>query len=212
MRISSQNASTQPKAPQRERGRARVAALLAAAGEAFADRGYDATTMTEIAMRAGASIGSLYQFFPTKELLAEALVTYYAEILYERLAAVEAAAGAWSAAELGRRLLPLLARFRTDHPAFATLVEAPGTQAVRGGEVRARLRRQIQAILRRQAPALAEARLEPMAVAVLQVMKAAVALDAEAGLAVREAALDELTAMLRQYLETNLEAVGDGAS
>ena len=55
----------------RRRGRERVAALLAAAATVFAERGYEAATMTEVAARAGASIGSLYQFFPTKELLAE---------------------------------------------------------------------------------------------------------------------------------------------
>jgi AcrR family transcriptional regulator len=206
MRVSSQNASPQARLPQRERGRARVAALLAAAGGAFAERGYDATTMTEIAARAGASIGSLYQFFPTKELLAEALVGHYADALRERLAALEAEAGGWSADELGRRLLPLLVHFRIDHPAFAALVEASGARVRRGGEVRARLRRQVQAILARQAPHLPAARLEPMAVAVLQIMKAAVALHAEAGLPVRDAALDELSLMLRRYLEAQLMA------
>src|SRR5947207_6216457 len=67
------------RAPQRERGRARVAALLAAAVGVFAENGYDAATMTGIAARAGASIGSLYQFFPTKELIAEALHAQYSD-------------------------------------------------------------------------------------------------------------------------------------
>jgi AcrR family transcriptional regulator len=178
--------------------------LLAAAGEAFADRGYDATTMTEIAARAGASIGSLYQFFPTKELLADALVADYAEALQGRLAAIEADARSGGADELGRRLFPLLVRFRTDHPAFAALVETPGAQQ-RGGSVRTRLRQRILAILRRQAPHLADARLEPMAIAVLQVMKAAVALTAETGLPARDAALDALSNMLCQYLVLHLD-------
>jgi len=204
MRMSSQTTSPEPRIPQRARGRARVAALLAAAGEAFADRGYDATTMTGIAARAGASIGSLYQFFPTKELLADALVADYAEALHGRLAAIEAEAHGWSADELGRRLFSLLIRFRADHPAFAPLVEMPGTQQ-RGDPVRAHLRRQILGILRRLAPHLPDARLEPMAVVVLQVMKAAVALNAETGLPVRDAALDELSAMLRHYLATHLD-------
>ncbi|HEV2675316.1 MAG TPA: TetR/AcrR family transcriptional regulator [Aliidongia sp.] len=181
-----------------------MAALLAAAGTAFADKGYDATTMTEIAAGAGASIGSLYQFFPTKELLADALVQHYAEALYERLARFEAAATGWSADELGRRLLPLLIEFRADHPAFATLVETSGAQAARGGPVRARLRRQIVAILQRHAPALPADRLEPIAVAVLQIMKGAVMLNAESGLTVREAALDELSVMLGRYLDMHL--------
>jgi AcrR family transcriptional regulator len=40
----------------------------------FAEKGYDAVTMTEVAARAGAPIGSLYQFFPSKETLADALL------------------------------------------------------------------------------------------------------------------------------------------
>jgi AcrR family transcriptional regulator len=209
MRISSQNTSPQPRAPQRERGRARVAALLAAAGAAFAERGYDATTMTEIAARAGASIGSLYQFFPTKELLADALVADYAEALHGRLAAIEAEADGWSIDELGRRLFPLLIRLRADHPAFASLVEMPDAQR-RGAPIRARLRQQILAILRRRAPSLPDERLEPMAVVVLQVMKAAVALNAETGLPVRDSALDELSAMLRHYLAMHLDVATKG--
>ena len=55
------------KEPKRQRGKQRVAALIDAGAELFAEKGYEATTMTEIASRAGAAIGSLYQFFPSKE-------------------------------------------------------------------------------------------------------------------------------------------------
>lgn len=208
MSTSSQKASPERRVPQRERGRTRVAALLAAAGAAFADKGYDATTMTEIAARAGASIGSLYQFFPTKELLADALVQHYADALAARLDAIEALAADWSADELARRLLPLLIDFRADHPAFAALAEATGAQAARGGAIRAGLRRQILAILMRQAPSMPAERLEPVAIVVLQIMKAAVALKAEAGLPGRDAALDELSRLLRHYLAMHLGVAG----
>jgi AcrR family transcriptional regulator len=67
------------KEPKRERGKQRVAALIDAGAELFAEKGYEATTMTEIASRAGAAIGSLYQFFPSKEALAEALFDRFAE-------------------------------------------------------------------------------------------------------------------------------------
>ena len=70
---------TTAKEPKRERGKQRVAALIDAGAELFAEKGYEATTMTEIATRAGAAIGSLYQFFPSKEALAEALFNRFAE-------------------------------------------------------------------------------------------------------------------------------------
>ena len=39
--------------------------------------------MTAIAARAGASIGSLYQFFPTKDQIAGALLKSYVNMLAE---------------------------------------------------------------------------------------------------------------------------------
>src|ERR1700691_575677 len=96
MRISSQMSSDTEihgaRSPKRERGKQRVAALLQAAAELLAEKGYDAATMTEIAARAGAPIGSLYQFFPAKEALADTLVQNYVALLAADLEALEAGA------------------------------------------------------------------------------------------------------------------------
>ncbi len=54
------------KRPIQERSQRRLASILDAAAEAFADFGFDATTMEGIAATAGTSIGSVYQFFPNK--------------------------------------------------------------------------------------------------------------------------------------------------
>src|SRR6266403_2271293 len=80
------------RAPKRERGKQRVAELLQAAAAVFAEKGYEAATMTEIAARAGAPIGSLYQFFPAKEALADTLVQNYAALLAADLRALAARA------------------------------------------------------------------------------------------------------------------------
>src|ERR1700749_522595 len=53
--------------PKRARGRARVEAILVAAGQVFAEQGYDRATMTEIAARSSTAIGSLYRLFPAQE-------------------------------------------------------------------------------------------------------------------------------------------------
>ena len=52
------------RVPVQARGQRTVARILDAAAELFVGDGYDATTTTQIAKRAGVSIGSLYQFFP----------------------------------------------------------------------------------------------------------------------------------------------------
>ena len=72
------------RAPRRARGQLRVEALLAAAAEVFAVKGFDAATMTEIAAQSESSIGSLYQFFRTKEAVAEALLGEQVGALWAR--------------------------------------------------------------------------------------------------------------------------------
>ncbi|MGH9437803.1 MAG: TetR family transcriptional regulator, partial [Terriglobia bacterium] len=70
--------STMPRRiPQQQRGQRRVAGLLRAAASVIAEAGYERATMCGIARRARASIGSLYQFFPNKESVAEALRARY---------------------------------------------------------------------------------------------------------------------------------------
>lgn len=61
------------KLPTRERGRRRVEAILDAASLLFADLGFEAVTMEAIAARSDTSIGSLYQFFPSKRSVFEAI-------------------------------------------------------------------------------------------------------------------------------------------
>ena len=65
--------------PRQSRGRRRVEALLNAAAAEISDAGYEAATMCSIATRAGASIGSLYQFFPNKAAIVQALRRHYCD-------------------------------------------------------------------------------------------------------------------------------------
>ena len=90
--MSSAAAPARARVPIRARGHARVAAILDAGAALFAEKGFDAATMTEIAARSRTAIGSLYRFFPTKMALADALLARYAETLSANLAALEARA------------------------------------------------------------------------------------------------------------------------
>src|SRR5229473_524595 len=90
--MSSGTETTVARAPKRARGKQRVAELLEAAAAVFAEKGYEAATMTEIAARARAPIGSLYQFFPAKEALADMLVQNFVALLAADLQELESLA------------------------------------------------------------------------------------------------------------------------
>lgn len=71
--MSPRATSAPRREPQQERSRRQVGNLLDAAAQVFAEVGYEAATTNLIAEQAGASIGSLYQFFPNKAAIFRAL-------------------------------------------------------------------------------------------------------------------------------------------
>ncbi|MDE1993885.1 MAG: TetR/AcrR family transcriptional regulator [Rhizobiaceae bacterium] len=62
------------KAPRQQRSRATVDAIVEAAARILAQRGWAHFTTNEVAEAAGVSIGSLYQYFPNKLALTEAIL------------------------------------------------------------------------------------------------------------------------------------------
>ncbi len=190
-----------PRAPKRQRGKQRVAELLAAAATVFAEYGYEAATMTEIAARAGAPIGSLYQFFPSKEALADSLVHSYVGLLAADLDALEARARDISAEALVQGLFSLLRGHPRERAATLPLVEARMDERARRETFRPLLRKRIAAILRLRSPTWSAGRARDRSVVVLQLMKAASSLSDEEGLNGRAMALRELQALAVHYLE-----------
>jgi AcrR family transcriptional regulator len=67
------------RAPVQKRGQQRVEEILDAAESVFGEMGVEAATTNAIAERAGASVGSLYHFFPNKDAILSALAQRYAE-------------------------------------------------------------------------------------------------------------------------------------
>src|ERR1700722_2555004 len=175
------------RAPKRERGKQRVAELLQAAAAVFAEKSYEAATMTEIAARAGAPIGSLYQFFPAKEALADTLVQNYAAMLAADLTALEVRAGEIDADTLVEGLFGLLRAHPHERAATLPLAEARMDERTRRTTFRHMLRKRIATILRKRDPALPVDAARAMAVVVLQLMKAASTLSDEEGLPGRPA-------------------------
>jgi len=66
-------AAARGRSPIQARSRERVDRILATATEIIGERGSDHMKMSELAIRAGISIGSLYQYFPDKAAVIRAL-------------------------------------------------------------------------------------------------------------------------------------------
>ncbi|HWT97452.1 MAG TPA: helix-turn-helix domain-containing protein, partial [Terriglobales bacterium] len=182
-------------------GKERVAALLSAAVEVFAEKGFEAATMTEIAAKAGASIGSLYQFFATKDVLAAALHQANGEALSQMLEQLAQETAGQNPIAVADRLFADLKSFLDQHPAFVVLLDRRDPDHAAKEVRRAKLRGQIADLLQQTRPPLAAARAEAMAVIILHVMKAAMTITNENDLVNGPAALDELRAMLKGHLE-----------
>lgn len=73
------------KRPTQERARATVDVILRATAHILRHAGYDACTTNAVAKKAGVSIGSLYQYFPSKEALITALAQEHANRAYALL-------------------------------------------------------------------------------------------------------------------------------
>ena len=67
------------KQPIQGRARRTVAAILEASAQVFEELGYAKATTDRIAVRAGVSIGTLYQYFPGKDALLVALAAQHVD-------------------------------------------------------------------------------------------------------------------------------------
>ncbi|OLE26290.1 MAG: TetR family transcriptional regulator [Actinobacteria bacterium 13_1_20CM_3_71_11] len=83
----STEASTRPlrRVPVQGRSLARVQRMLDACAELVDELGYEALTTTLLAERAGVAIGSVYQFFPDKRAIVQALALRNLEAYLARL-------------------------------------------------------------------------------------------------------------------------------
>jgi AcrR family transcriptional regulator len=143
--------------PKRLRGHLRVEAILSAAGVLFAEQGYDAVTMTEIAARSGAAIGSLYRFFPTKDVLADALLRRYRERIEEELAALARDAQRLPLDSFADAFVDHALAWASDRAAALVLIEARSVGAEQRAQFRDALRNGLAQAVSRINPGLSAA-------------------------------------------------------
>ena len=200
--MTSQKSSEELKTrvPKRQRGHDRVVILLEAAAKVFARKGYDAATMTEIAAEASSSIGSLYQFFPTKPLLAEALHIERLERLKAGLRDMAERSTGFSAADSGEAIFHALGTFMEEYPEFSVLAGRRDIPKERKARSRAELKELIAGVLRQAQPPISDD-IALMSGIVLELLRIVVAVAAEPDAAEDRRVAGELRLMLRKRLE-----------
>jgi AcrR family transcriptional regulator len=122
------------------RGRATRRRVLSVAEAQFARRGYEPTTMADVAERAGVGVGTLYHHFPDKRALLLALIDDWGDRELARTRDtldVDKLFGADPRAALGELLRARYERLRGEGGFHLVLLEL----AERDGDVRARLER-----------------------------------------------------------------------
>jgi AcrR family transcriptional regulator len=198
-----------PKAaitPQRSNGRARVALILQAAADVIHERGYESATMSEIALRSGTKIGSLYRFFPTKELVGDALIEDYAQSSEVQWQAIIAAASSATPERLADLLLDAYIAARRKHSARAllALLEGRADGSRRRAEFRHRNLERIGEALKANAPHLRAPTLRKMAVVMLYHMRAIMAMTFDPNAPNAPGAPEELRISVRSWLAARL--------
>jgi len=187
------------------RGERRMAGILDAAAGVFADAGYERATTNAIAAAAGISPGSLYQFFPNKEAIAEALADRF---VTQMRAAHEAAFTGVDFARVGldevldRVVDPILA-FNLANPGFKAIFarpDMPAGLAAAAQPIQSALLSRVEAILVARAPGLTTDQHGRTARVSIQIFQAMLPLVLAADEDERPAVVGELKKVLRGYL------------
>ncbi|MGA8594825.1 MAG: TetR/AcrR family transcriptional regulator [Bryobacteraceae bacterium] len=191
------------RTPRQERGERRVAALLHSAADVIGEAGYETATMSAIAQRAGASIGSLYQFFPNKESLAEALRAEYGRKLTQSWEPLKREAQNLNLGDLIDRLIDVMVGFFEDHPAFLKLLDVP--ESAGRSAARARFREQLAELFAARKTRMPSQQARRLAIVTQQIMRALRVAYAEANSRERPHLVREFKTVLYCYLRSRLE-------
>jgi AcrR family transcriptional regulator len=189
------------RAPQQNRSTRRVTAFLGAAEALFAELGFEATTMTAIAERAGSSIGALYSYFPDKKAIAVALLDIYAGQIKEHWRKLFDEVAAYSSRDFSERFIDRFLDFVAEHPAYLQLHAAP-IRLRRSRAAKLAFRASLVGVLRRRVPALGQKPAELCVGVMLQIVQGMVQMYNDADPSERETVIKEFKTALAAYMST----------
>ena len=195
--------------PRQDRGRRRIDALLDAADAVIGEVGYEAATTNAIARRARTSIGSLYQFFPNKAAVLQALTARYLgqlRAVHDRV--FDAASLRLPLPAFYDRLIDTLAEFHRANPGFRPLFYGSTTSpelARASAELHEECVRRADAMMAVGMPRLDAGRRRLYAVLNVEVIKALLPVAESGDAAWRARVIAETKRMLHAYMR---DAVG----
>nr|WP_255671608.1 TetR/AcrR family transcriptional regulator [Glycomyces amatae] len=187
-----------------------MAELLDAAAAVFAEQGYAKASTNAIAAAAGASPGTLYQFFRNKEQIAEALTARY----LERLRAAHGEAFDLAVAELPMeamldRIIDPVVAFDRANPGFYALLSDPHLSKELASAKRPAQKvmfEQLDKILERRAPDLPPEKRTRTAEVAVHLFRGLLPMIMAASETELPAVVTETKAALRAYLATATDA------
>jgi AcrR family transcriptional regulator len=193
------------KSPRRQaRGKKRIAQLLHAAGQVFAEVGYENATTNAIAAKARVSPGTLYQFFPNKQAIAEALANAYSakdQELHETV--FDLKASNLPLGELIRRLVDPFLEFRRNAPGFEALLTGSMVSrelALRSQSLHQQIKHRIAVIIQSRNSSLDAEAIQIAAETSVQIVKAMLPFALDGTRKQREIGERELKLVLERYL------------
>jgi AcrR family transcriptional regulator len=191
------------RVPTQERSRQRVERILEAAAQIFASQGHEAATMEAIAARAETSIGSIYQFFPNKAAVYEAILErYHATVRTLTAALLDGPLMEQSWHEILDAAIDALAAWNETDPSFrAVLAGAHLTESVfiKGEAANRELARRVSAVFEKKLPRLPPARRDFVATIAVELASVMLLLSARRPAESKEI-IAETKSVLRLYL------------
>lgn len=175
--------------------------FLRAAASVITEVGYERATMSEIARRSGSSVGSLYQFFPHKLAVAEALRNHYIRNIEQSWITLGRQAAEMSAEDLTSRLVGLQIEIMKNYPALLALLDVPPASQARRELIRAR----IAEVLISRKTHMSKATALRIASVVQQVSRGLLILYGRTDADERTAIIDEFKSVLTGYLVPKLK-------
>jgi AcrR family transcriptional regulator len=203
-RVSPAAATRAAGPPRRQaRGQRRIELILDTAAQVFAEVGFEAASTNHIAARAGLPIGSIYQFFPNKDAIAEALAERFVQHLRETQAVFGPEIEYLPLDELIDHVIDPLVAFHVAHPGFQALFTGSLVSPRLAAAVQAFLDAVVgraEAMLAVRARGLSPKRRARCARVSVEIVRALLPLVVASDAAEREAVTAELKAAERGYL------------